>query len=255
MSTVPVIITRPIKQAEGLAHAIEAIGRHTKLFPLIEIKAADDPHYIDAVLGNLTQYALVIFVSPSAIDSIMPRISHWPEAVSIGVVGEGSRLALSQYHDTVDSARVFAPADTHHGDSEGLLSVLPIAALQHKKVLIVRGQNGRDLLEKSLTQQGISVDYLSAYQRVAPIFTEMRQQQLDAILKEKNDWIFTSSEALHTLMSWIDRCNKVGLVAQLQHQRIIVTHPHIQATALRLGYSHVVLSGTGNKQLIAFLQY
>lgn len=255
MENLPVIVTRPLKQAELLAKEIESIGRHPIIFPLLDILPPEDKSRIDMALSHLDQYACVIFVSPSAIDSMMPLIKKWPHEVSIGLVGEGSRLALSKYHDTVDGVRVFTPNDPEKSDSEGLSAVLPVAGLQHKRVLIVRGQSGRDLLGKFFENHDVAVDYLPAYQRVSPEFTLARQQQLDAILKEKNDWIFTSSEALHTLMAWIKQYGELHLVAKLQHQRIIVTHPHIEDTALRLGFSHVVLSGTGNKQLIAFLQY
>lgn len=255
MGNVPVVITRPLKQAQMLAKEIENIGRQPIIFPLLEIIPSEDKNHLHSVLAQLDQYALVIFVSPSAIDCAMPLVKQWPKTTRIGVVGEGSRLALSKYHVTVDSATVYAPNNTEKSDSEGLLAVLPIADLQQQRVLIVRGQNGRDLLANFFENHDVSVDYLSAYQRVSPKLTPVRQQELNAILKEKNDWIFTSSEALQTLKLWIGDSDDMNLVAELQHQRIIVTHPHIEETALRLGFSHVVLSGTGNKQLIAFLQY
>lgn len=255
MENVPVVVTRPLKQAELLAKEIEESGRRAIIFPLLEILPPEDKSLIATTLSHLDQYSCVIFVSPSAVDSVLPFVKVWPHEVSIGVVGEGSRLALSKYHVTVDGVRVFAPNDPEKSDSEGLSEALPIASLQHKRVLIVRGQNGRDFLEKFFENHDVAVDYLSAYQRISPVFTPERQQQLNAILKEKNDWIFTSSEALHTFMSWVKQSNELDLVAKLQHQRIIVTHPHIEETALRLGFFHVVLSGTGNKQLIAFLQY
>src|SRR5690606_3716699 len=107
----PVVVTRPLAQAHELAERVRALGREAVLFPLLEISALPDDSGLRAVLANLSSYAMVVFVSPNAIDAAFRLIDTWPAEVAIAVVGEGSRRALERHGVTDANARIFRPND------------------------------------------------------------------------------------------------------------------------------------------------
>lgn len=250
-----VVITRPLAQAAGLAQRVAALGRQAVIFPLLEICPLDDPQALRATLARLQDYALVAFVSPNAIDAAFAHIATWPTAVPIAVMGEGSKAALAAHGLSSANATIFSPRNTERTDSETLLEVLDIEALRGRKVLIVRGESGRELLADRLREQGVEVDHIAAYVRRAPALTVQSRQQLSVLLEGENDWIVTSSEALRILVEMIGQVGGAGSVAKMQQQRIIVPHARIAETAKKEGFLDVLLTGSGDEQLLAALQF
>ena len=95
-TTSSIVITRPLAQAEALAPRIAALGLRPVLFPLLEILQLADSRPLQAAFARLDDYALVMFVSPNAIDAAFRHIASWPAGVAIGIVGAGSRAALAR---------------------------------------------------------------------------------------------------------------------------------------------------------------
>ena len=69
-----------------------------------------------------------------------------------------------------------------------------------------------------------------------------------------NDWLVTSSEALHILLQMAGQYCGVDSVAKLQQQQLIVPHARIAETAQRLGFQHIKRSASGDESLLAALQ-
>ncbi len=67
----PVVITRPRAQAGPLTQRVTELGRTAIVFPLLEIQPLPDPAPLRAALQDLSAYALVVFVSPNAIDAAL----------------------------------------------------------------------------------------------------------------------------------------------------------------------------------------
>jgi len=250
-----VVITRPLAQATGLAQRVAALGRQAVIFPLLEISPLADPQPLQTTLSSLEDYALVAFVSPNAIDAAFAQIAKWPKAVPIAVMGEGSKLTLAAHGVTNANAVIFSPQNAERTDSESLLEVLDIDALRGRKVLIVRGDSGRELLADRLRERGIVVTHIAAYIRSAPSLTTASRRQLLALLEGKNDWIVTSSEALRILVKMVAQLNSGDSVAKMQQQRIVVPHARIAETAQKEGFLDVLLTGSGDERLLAALQF
>jgi uroporphyrinogen-III synthase len=258
--TQTVVVTRPQTQAEELLPAIAAIGRQAVLFPLLDIGPLQDPADLAALraaLVHLADYALVAFVSPNAIDATFTMLPAWPKAVPIGIMGDGSRRALAKHGIDDSNAVIFSPQDART-DSETLLAMLDIDALRGRKVMILRGQSGRELLADRLREQGIEVTQVAAYCRSAPPFDAARQAQLTALLAGKNDWIVTSSEALRNLAHMVRQLSALGqcpdAVAKMQQQHLIVPHVRIAETAQTEGFLDIRLTASGDEALLAALQ-
>ncbi|MFC5480915.1 uroporphyrinogen-III synthase [Massilia suwonensis] len=248
-----VVITRPRAQADGLAQAVTALGRTPVLLPLLEIAPLADQSQLSTVLAGLDGYALVAFVSPNAIDAAFAHVAHWPRQVAIAVLGEGSRMALARHGLDASNATILGPLDPTRSDSENLLASLDLAQLAGKRVLIVRGESGRELMADGFRAAGAEVTVVAAYRRSVPALDAALAAQLHALLAAPNDWIITSSEALRGLVDLLRQLGDVE-VEKMQQQHVIVPHARIAATAQALGLARVTLTGSGDERLLAALQ-
>lgn len=251
---VPVIITRPMAQAEGFAVRVLDIGRKPEIFSLLEIHALRDDTQLKASLARLSDYAMVAFVSPNAVNSAFSYLQSWPEKVAIAVMGAGSRAALAAHGINDINAHIISPANPERTDSETLLDELDIDALKERRVLIIRGETGRELLADALKMKSISVVQVAAYRRIAPEFTLQLQQRLMYLLSQQNTWVVTSSEVLKTMLQWAEQIDAVSGVAKMQRQQILVPHARIAETAKILGFLSITLTGSGDERLLVALQ-
>jgi uroporphyrinogen-III synthase len=216
------------------------------LFPLLEIQPLPDQGALKRAMAALDRYAMAAFVSPNAIDAAFAVLGKWPPQVAIAVMGEGSRAALQRHGVT---ATVFSPRNPQRTDSQTLLEALDLDALRGREVLIVRGETGRELLADALRAAGVTVTAVAAYRRAAPTFDPERRAQLGRLLEHRNDWVVTSSEALRFLVGMAGQ-----LGAGLRRQRLIVPHERIAETATELGFHDIILTGSGDEQILAALQ-
>lgn len=250
-----VVITRPLAQARPLAERLAALGRAVEVLPLLEIEALPDTAQLQAVLAGLSGYALVAFVSPNAIDAAFAHIRQWPDGVSVAVVGEGSRAALAAHGVTAANAHIVSPADSARSDTEHLLQTLDLAALRGRRVLIVRGESGRELMGDGFRAAGADVTVVAAYRRHVPALTPALAATLERLLAQRNDWIVTSSEALRGLLQLLAQLDPgLAAVAKMQQQHLIVPHARIAKTANGLGFHRITLTGSGDERLLAALQ-
>ena len=249
-----VVITRPRAQAQALAQAVAAQGRKAVVLPLLEIAPLPDASALRAALAGLPAYALVAFVSPNAIDAALSHVPAWPPGVPIGIVGEGSRAALARHGITSDNTTIYAPPDPAFSDSEHLLASLDLAAFAGGRVLIVRGESGRELMADTLRAAGAQVDSVAAYRRSVPVLDDGLARELSALLAAPNDWIITSSEALRGLAALVQQLDPVAGTVRLHRQHLVVPHARIAETARALGCSRVTLTGSGDARLLAAIQ-
>lgn len=117
-----VVLTRPAGQSAALAAALEREGIAAFDFPLIEIAPAEDLAPLRERLASLERFALVVFVSPNAIERALELATRltpgfvWPRSVPIGVVGPGSVAALARHGIVAPAYEVIAPAGAQAPD-------------------------------------------------------------------------------------------------------------------------------------------
>ena len=249
----PVIITRPLAQAGGLAERVAAMGRQAIVFPLLEIHPLADTSALRAALADVGNYAMVSFVSPNAIDASFAIRSDWPADVTLSVMGEGSRKALALHGIHSGTHTIISPQDPEQTDSQTLLQALDLPALRGKKVLIIRGESGRELLADALRAAGAQVTQVAAYRRAAPMLDTAGFLQLRRMIESQNDWIVTSSEALRILVQMARQVAGEDGVAKMQQQKLIVPHVRIAETAQILAFRNIKLTGSGDDALLAAL--
>ena len=172
-----VLITRPEHQSHELAAAIDAAEGNVFRFPAMDIigRDADD---VRQEFTTLETPDIVLFVSCNAVTHGFGIAGH--TGAKIGAVGPATRAAIEAMGATVEI--------TPQGgfDSEHLLQHAALQDLAGKKVCIVRGQSGRELLADVLQDRGGSVDYLRVYRRAPHEPKPAEIESLEADLRRGN---------------------------------------------------------------------
>src|SRR5205085_11554131 len=120
-------------------------------------------------------------------------------SVIAGAPGPGTADAL-RAAGCPDAAIVSPPPQAAQFDSEALWQRLQGRGGRGTRVLVVRGDGGRDWLADRLTEAGAEVHALSAYRRVATSFAGAARARLEAALASDDVvWLFSSSEAIANL--------------------------------------------------------
>ncbi|MBL1276077.1 MAG: uroporphyrinogen-III synthase [Ectothiorhodospiraceae bacterium] len=220
LSGITVVVTRPAHQAEKLCKLIEAEGGVALRFPVIDIAPPQNVQKCQAQMGQLAEYDLAIFISSNAVTAaleLMDRDWQWPKTVSIAAVGKSTAQALEKNRLTVKHV---APVPFN---SEALLSLPDLQNIKDTRILIFRGNSGRELLRNRLRERGATVDYIECYQRVIPHIDPQplyeawkkvpNQKTSTSLLTSKKDVklmpmlmpiVVTSSEGLKNLVSMVN---------------------------------------------------
>lgn len=160
-----ILVTRPVQQAERLCRLIEARGGEAVRLPAIEIRAPADCRPLAGLVAQLERYDLACFISVNAVNRALEYIlarRSWPSHTRIAAVGARSADAVARHGLAVD----LVPA--HRFNSEALLALQELQDMTGKRVVIFRGNGGRELLHDTLVSRGAAVDYVEVYRRVCP---------------------------------------------------------------------------------------
>lgn len=162
-----VLVTRPREQAQALEHLVREAGGEPVCVPAIEILPLADPAPFHALAARLAEFDLAIFISRNAVRRALDLLGGrpWPAGLKVATVGQGSRAELEKRGFT----DVIAPAGAAaRSDSEALLALPALAAVRGRRIVIFRGEGGRELLGDTLRARGASVEYAECYRRVRP---------------------------------------------------------------------------------------
>jgi uroporphyrinogen-III synthase len=240
-----ILITRPAHQAGSLAALIHAAGGRPIIFPALEILDPADLQPLFDAIERLESYDLAIFISPNAVMRVMERMAGrrtWPASLRVAAIGKGGVGELGRHgiHDVIAPQRSF--------DSEHLLEMPQLQAVSGQRVLLLRGDGGRELLGDTLAARGAQVDYIACYRRArpqtdpAPLLQAWTQGGIQAT-------VVTSSEGLRNLFAMLGKPGE----SLLQHTPLLVPHPRIAAVARELGCREVIETEPGDDGLIAAL--
>jgi uroporphyrinogen-III synthase len=156
---VGVLVTRPEQQAMPLCRLLESEGASTLRLPVIDIKSAGDWRALAARLGALEKFDVVIFTSANSVRFGAPLLGQKRD-LNLAAIGPATARALNQagYRVAVQPNGDF--------DSESLLNHPRLDQMAGRRVLIVKGIDGRGALERELVRRGAEVITADVYQRV-----------------------------------------------------------------------------------------
>ena len=227
-----VLVTRPAAQAEPFCEALEREGARVIRFPVLEILAPSDPTNLRAVLDELDSFDIAVFISPNAVQRVMNLAlaeREWPAGTAIAAIGNRTAQELRSFGRAPDIA------PPRRFDSEALLAEPAMQDVSGKRVVIFRGDGGRELLGDTLRERGASVTFAEAYRRGRPegdtgdLMYAFSRGQIDLIT-------ITSGEGLRNLYEMVGKLGRMWL----RKTPLVVGSERIAEIAQELGFKSAV---------------
>ena len=241
-----IVVTRPAHQAQAFARLLKNAGGRPILFPAIEIRDLEDLGPFLQLIDRLDEHDLAVFISPNAVERAMTLISarrKFPHRLQVATVGGASVRALEGFGIT----GVVAPQGRY--DSESLLDLPALAALKGLRVVIFRGEGGRELLGETLRERGAVVEYAECYRRVKPELDAAPLLQAWSGKKGIDAVTVTSSEGLRNFAEMLGPAGRERLLGT----PLFVPHPRIAEAAHGLAVRKVIVTGPGDEGLLTGL--
>jgi uroporphyrinogen-III synthase len=242
LAGVHIAVTRPPGQATKLNAAITAAGGQVISFPLLDIASLPDLTAFHTAITPLSQFDWAIFISSNAVQFGMPLLQQasLPAALKFAAIGPTTASALHGF----GIAQVLTPSDRF--DSESLLALPELQQMQGRRVLIVRGVGGREVLAETLKQRGAEVVFGECYRRINP------QADADVLAQayatgQLQSIIITSSEALRFLL------DLAGHSGWLKAVPLFVNHDRIAEQAAAHGLSVASAGQPGDEAMLQLL--
>lgn len=239
-----VLVTRPHEQNAGLCARLAALGAQPLAFPALALLPPADAEATRRMLRDGAPYDIAIFVSPAAVRWGLAALPEGMAAVALAgvlaTVGTGSAAALR-------AAGVDTVLQPDGGeDSEHLLALPALTDLIGKRVLILRGEGGRELIADTLRARGAEVAYAACYRRgcpehadATPVVAALAENRLAA------STVF-SSETLDNLL----RLLPAAAVEQLRERPLFAPHARIAAHARALGFDRAIATAPGESGVV-----
>ena len=239
-----IVITRPAEQARQLAELIRANGGIPILFPLLAIAPLSDYTKCDAAIATLEQCDWAIFISTNAVQNGMARVMQGygqpPDMTRFAAIGPSTASELGRF----GISQVLFPQNRF--DSESLLALPEMQKVAGQRIMIFRGEGGRELLAEKLKARGAEVVLAECYRRTNPqqdagVLPGLWQnRQLHAI-------VVSSSEALRNLL------DLAGDAEWLRATPLYVNHRRIADQARSHGLHVSVAQGSGDAAMLQCL--
>lgn len=154
------LVLRPEGQAAELAAVLRDLGAAVTHCPTTEIQPVTPP---PEQLAAVESADWLVFISPNAVRLGLRAIAEEglriPDGTRLAAVGAGTAHALREAGSPV------AAQPARGGGGEALLAHPDMATVDGRRVVIVRGEGGRETLANELTARGARVTYLEVYRR------------------------------------------------------------------------------------------
>jgi len=232
LSGLRIVLTRPAGQVDALTSRIQAAGGEVLALPLLAIAPPSNPVHTEVLQAQLAHTDAVIFISPNAVRmalAVLPA-SDWSSVPRLVAIGQGTARALRE----AGFNQVLAPQEG--ADSEAVLALPELQHLAGQRILLVRGEGGRELLATALGERGAIIEHAVVYRRVAlpPNVTALRARGALTL-------VMTSSEALRVLF---DAARDNDAAAWLRAQDFVFAHPRIAEQAKSCGLNRGMIAAS-----------
>lgn len=240
------LITRPRAQAEPWVEALRARGVDAHSLPLIDILPPVDRADVHAAWQQLPHTTMVMFVSANAAEQFFaarPAAARWPDGLEAACTGEGTRAAL--HAAGLGPALIVGPGPGQVAESESVWKALGDRDWRGRRVLVVRGEEGRDWLAEQWRIAGAEVHFVAAYRRALPTWTPSeRHLWADAVASPATScWHFSSAQSVHHLRN-------LAPAAPWRGSQAWATHPRIVQAARQVGFERVSEVSSGWSALL-----
>jgi len=232
------VLTRPEGRNDRLAARLNLAGIETLSLPALSLRPMQSAQFKTPLPRD---YDLIVFVSGSAVRYYLDQLACapesepvWPESTLLATVGQASARPLYQARGVIHRNIVHPRLPDQQQDSEALWSILQPLAHQFKRVLIVRGETGRDWLGRQLEQAGACVHRLGVYRREPAIWSSAQTRLLKERLEQGGPIVclLTSSEGVAAVNANIEAH---GLGTLWERVRFVVIHARVARRLQSIG--------------------
>lgn len=252
-----VLVTRPLHDAQRWVRTLSDRGLQAVALPLIDIAPAADAQALRAAWRGLHQYRALMFVSANAVKHFFAaRPCDAPTWDAAGprawATGPGTRQALLDAG--IVRGCIDAPADdAPRFDSEALWALTGVGVGPGRRVLIVRGADdtgrgmGRDWFAQRVLAAGGSVEFVVAYERRLPHWSDAERALAGRAAHDGSVWLFSSAQAIAHLQRLLP-------AQRWETARAVTTHPRITQAARDAGFGVVCESRPALDAVIASIE-
>ena len=228
LSGCTIVVTRPAGQAGTLIKKLENLGANVVHFPVIAISAEKNQQQALAQARSLYTYDIAIFISRNAAiygSALVKQSGQWPDNTQVAAIGDSTAQQLQELGISTDIVA------SGTANSENLLSTSAMNSVAGKRILIFRGNGGREKLADTLRERGATVDYLQCYERKRP----NNKSDILTRLWDSNTihgFILTSAEGLKNLYQMVKKED----IARLNTTPLYVISSTMVELCGKLGY-------------------
>lgn len=206
-----ILKTRPDFGRDETESALEELGAAIDHLPGLAFLPPTNIARFDRAVREAGTYDWVVFTSRHGVETVWSRYVHFKNlgrknlqfdarvfaGANVAVIGSGTRdsceFELGILPDLV--------ADEPH--AEGLAAALRRKGIKGKRILLLRGDKGRDALPRLLEDAGARVDDVTAYRSIPPqpdraLVASLANGDFDAAM-------ITSGEIARNLKRWLGR--------------------------------------------------
>lgn len=243
------LLTRSAPDCQQQANALQTLGISCECLPLLEIHPLAETPQQRSQLLDFDRYTALIVVSKPAAKLILERLDHyWPQLpidqtwFTVGQATADILLAagLTTFHPTIGD------------NSEALWQLSNFQnelTAPNTRVLIIKGQDGREWLKENLQLKAVAVETIELYQRNSPSYSE--ETLLKYITPEKiNGLVISSGQALHNLHILAEKYK-----LQLNQMTFFVPSDRVATLAKELDITKVInCKGASLQALVSALE-
>lgn len=222
-----VVLTRPQGKNQALASALHAQGLDTLILPALALTPTLTTLPLSYQPAN---FDLLIFVSAQAAQSYLDALAAadlvFLPNQKIATVGAASAQPFHKAGLAQQLHLIHPPADHPYQDSEALWELLQPQLDEFERVLLVRGQQGREWLSQKLVERQKKITRCCIYERLPAVWSEDAIRQLrQALLQPQTvTMLLSSSESTRAIYTNIKRLN---LISAWQQINFVAIHPRI----------------------------
>ncbi|WP_281646411.1 uroporphyrinogen-III synthase [Parendozoicomonas sp. Alg238-R29] len=225
-----VLITRPQPQAGRLAAFLQAKGARTTVLPMVAIT----PLTLTSQPDNLAQFSKIIAISVPSVDIALRTLPEFSPQTQWVTPGLGTAQALKSHG--------IQPLTPHSEfTSEAMLALPELNQVTGEKILLLKGEGGRELLRNELSRRGAEVVSLDLYRRQCP---DYQQGEIETTVASAdiNAIVATSGQIVSNLHTCCPD--------DLKNLPLIIPSQRVAEKAEALGFKRVVVSqGAGDQDI------
>jgi len=224
------ILTRPAGRNTFVMNGLLRRGWCVEECPALDIREV----FAEALdVPRPEAFDLIVFVSRAAVTGYQSQLYQltqhetflWPQTTLTACMGPVTAMSIRRAFG--ESVSVVHPEADRAQDSEALWPLLAALKQPLEKVLIVRGQDGRDWLSQRLQERGLSVTLHQAYSRQVALWSQALCERFLSLYQQGilPTWLLTSPhgvEAIHKNLK------SLGLTDWFAHSSFVLTHQRLR---------------------------